>query len=208
MSRFANVQSSARKKKVNIDNLCRCCGLEHDEKYSILGENPFNFDGTPFYEKYSKLLGIEVQSDDQMPQNICLMCSDKINDFHEFRLMAENTENQTRDSHGLPHLNPQQTRDQILQMEAELAKSLESCKNYENKVNFLQRRLVDLQKKVVAKVEPTLKVEEPPVKGSRKRGLKQEEIIPEPSKKVKKEKEYTCNICGDRHFSLMEDLKE
>jgi hypothetical protein len=206
MSRFANRQSAGRKKKVDNDGLCRCCGLEQDENYSILGENPFNFDGTPFHEKYSKLLGIEVNYDDNMPQNICLMCSDKINDFHEFRLMAESTENQTREALGLPQLNLQQTQVQIQQMENEMAQLKKNCINYENKISFLQRRLTDIQKKSLTKVETiTTKLE-----NSRKRGFKQEEIsIPDPiSKKIKKEKEFTCNICTDRHFSLIADLKE
>lgn len=41
-----------------------------------------------------------------MPLSICSICYDKINDFYEFRLMAENTEAQTREALGLPKQQP------------------------------------------------------------------------------------------------------
>lgn len=40
---------------------------------------------------------INVLRNDKMPQNMCEPCMDKINDFYEFRLMAQNTEKQTRE---------------------------------------------------------------------------------------------------------------
>lgn len=36
-----------------------------------------------------------------MPQEMCETCMDKINDFYEFRLMAQNTEKQTREGNSL-----------------------------------------------------------------------------------------------------------
>jgi hypothetical protein len=42
-----------------------------------------------------------------MPQSVCSICYDKINDFYEFRLMVLNTEKQTREALGLrPHAPP------------------------------------------------------------------------------------------------------
>lgn len=49
--------------------------------------------------------GISVNRTDGMPQSVCAICYDKINDFYEFRLMVLNTENQTREALGLrPHV--------------------------------------------------------------------------------------------------------
>lgn len=40
--------------------------------------------------------GEKVTKDDKMPQNICSLCVDKINDFYEYRLMCAATNLQTR----------------------------------------------------------------------------------------------------------------
>lgn len=40
---------------------------------------------------------IKVEATDKMPQRLCIVCLDKINDFFEFRLMAQNTEKTTRE---------------------------------------------------------------------------------------------------------------
>lgn len=214
MDRFASVQAAGRRKKLNPDSLCRCCGLEQDEKYSIIGDNPFNFDGIEFAEKYHKLLGIKVNAEDKMPQNICLMCSDKINDFYEFRAMAYNTESQTRQIIGLPKFEPL----------ADIDEEKKKAKNFENKIAFLERKLADIQKKLVlAQVQNKQILQKsatavaPPVKvlqtsahlGLRKRLSDQvtdKMQAPEPSKKIKKE--FPCNLCQDRSFLTMQDLNE
>lgn len=213
MDRFASVQPNGRRKKLNTDRLCRCCGLEQTELYSICGENPFNFDGVAFSEKYHKLLGMKVDEADRLPQNICLMCSDKINDFHEFRTMAYNTEMQTRQILGLPKLEP------LGDINAEQQKT----KNYENKIGFLERKLADLQKRLlvaqtvskqnalkaatVAAVLPVRVVGSGPAAvGLRKRIADQQQAVEQEAKKVKKE--FPCKLCPDRSFLTTQDLTE
>lgn len=97
MERFQKIKTA--RKRLNVDRLCRCCGLENDEKYNIL---EIFEDGVEFKTKYLNLFEINVQRMDGMPQSICGICYDKINDFYEFRLMAQNTEKQTREALGLP----------------------------------------------------------------------------------------------------------
>lgn len=210
MDRFASIQSNGRRKKLNTDSLCRCCGLEQTELYSIIGDNPFNFDGVLFSEKYHKLLGIKVVAQDKMPQNICMMCSDKINDFYEFRTMTHNSEAQTREILGLVKL------ELIDNIDEELKKT----KNYENKIGFLERKLADLQKKLVqaqvqCKSAATVAASAvPPVRlvatgaGLRKRMADQQATVTvqEPPKKVKRE--FPCKLCPDRSFLTTQDLNE
>lgn len=214
MDRFASVQAAGRRKKLNTSSLCRCCGLEQTELYSIVGENPFNFDGVLFSEKYHKLMGIKVEAEDKMPQNICLMCSDKINDFFEFRTMAFNTESQTRQIIGLPKLESTSNIDE----------ELKKAKNNENRMAFLERKCADLQKKLVlAQVQSkqnALKastiVAPPPARvlptsavgaGLRKRAADAAKPVQEePPKKVKKE--FPCKLCPDRSFLTTQDLTE
>jgi hypothetical protein len=63
--------------------------------YHILEQH--DGDDVVFQEKLLSLTEINVQCADKMPQSICDVCMDKINDFFEFRLMAQNTEKQTRE---------------------------------------------------------------------------------------------------------------
>lgn len=37
-----------------------------------------------------------------MPQNVCLLCVDRVNDIYEYRLMCEATQVQTRKLLGMP----------------------------------------------------------------------------------------------------------
>lgn len=48
----------------------------------------------------------QVAKKDRMPQKICSLCCDKINDFYEFREMCTATQVQTRDLLGLPREVP------------------------------------------------------------------------------------------------------
>jgi hypothetical protein len=53
-SRFASIKAG-RRQKLNVIAICRCCGLENDEKYPILGE--ISDDGVEFQEKLLSLTG-------------------------------------------------------------------------------------------------------------------------------------------------------
>lgn len=113
MERFAKIKNIGTRRKLDVNAICRCCGLDSGDMQSIL--NQFSDDGVDFQEKVfcltgkgfkmpafpvftaSFYIGISVQQADKMPQSMCDMCQDKINDFYEFRLMAQNTEKQTRE---------------------------------------------------------------------------------------------------------------
>lgn len=97
MERFQKIKTA--RKKLNVGQICRCCGLENDEKFNIL---EIFEDGVEFKDKYLSMVGVKVEKTDNMPQSICGICYDKINDFYEFRLMAQNTEKQTLEALGLP----------------------------------------------------------------------------------------------------------
>lgn len=56
MERFQKIKSNRR--KLDIDSICRFCGLENEEKYNIL---ELNEDGVEFSVKLSCMLGkIEI----------------------------------------------------------------------------------------------------------------------------------------------------
>jgi hypothetical protein len=62
MERFAKIKNIGTRRKLDITAICRCCGLENDEKYAVLGENPFSDDGVEFSEKVGKLTGKYVET--------------------------------------------------------------------------------------------------------------------------------------------------
>lgn len=58
MERFAKIKNTGTRRKLDASAICRCCGLENDDKYPVLGQNPFSDDdGADFSEKVSKLTG-------------------------------------------------------------------------------------------------------------------------------------------------------
>lgn len=99
MERFQKIKTA--RKRLDVNRICRCCGMENDEKFNIL---EIFEDGVEFKDKYLNLVDVRVERSDNMPQSICGICYDKINDFYEFRLMAQNTEKQTREALGLPRI--------------------------------------------------------------------------------------------------------
>lgn len=65
MERFAKIKNIGTRRKLDINAICRCCGLENDEKYPVLGQNPFSDDdGAEFREKVSKLTGKFLETAD------------------------------------------------------------------------------------------------------------------------------------------------
>uniref|UniRef100_A0A1B0CE55 ZAD domain-containing protein n=1 Tax=Lutzomyia longipalpis TaxID=7200 RepID=A0A1B0CE55_LUTLO len=95
------------KPKSSLRNVCRLCGMDNPNKIFILrDEDVFCEDDVPLSTKIQVCCGIEVTKKDRMPQKICTLCSDKINDFYEFREMCTATNVQTRDLLGLPREKP------------------------------------------------------------------------------------------------------
>lgn len=56
MQRFAKIKTANTRRKINIHAICRCCGLQSDDKEAILGQSEFGED-VEFKEKVSILTG-------------------------------------------------------------------------------------------------------------------------------------------------------
>lgn len=147
-----------------------------------------------------------MQHTDKMPQQMCVMCMDKINDFYEFRLMAENTEKQTREALGLPPPPPPT----LAQAPPPPPRIIIRQKIIETKP--LAVRLVDLKYSVEDQIlidralgRTKVKIENIPTT-SKKRTERAAAVAQPPPKKSKKE--LSCSICADSHFSYQSDLNE
>ncbi|XP_062557519.1 titin-like [Armigeres subalbatus] len=84
-----------------IYKICRLCGVDQPHKIPIIEGAETIIVGDEDEEaslakKIEECVGIQVHKDDKMPQNICALCVDKINDFYEYRLMCAATNLQTR----------------------------------------------------------------------------------------------------------------
>ncbi|XP_021707922.1 diacylglycerol kinase eta-like [Aedes aegypti] len=84
-----------------IYKICRLCGVDQPHKIPIIDGAETILVGDEDEEaslakKIEECVGIQVHKDDKMPQNICALCVDKINDFYEYRLMCAATNLQTR----------------------------------------------------------------------------------------------------------------
>ncbi|XP_058811605.1 titin homolog [Topomyia yanbarensis] len=93
-----------------IYKICRLCGVDNPVKFPIIDENETvivgDDDEATLVRKIEECVGIQVCKDDRMPQNICSLCVDKINDFFEYRLMCAATNLQTRTILNLPLVDP------------------------------------------------------------------------------------------------------
>ena len=144
--------------------------------------------------------GIQVTSADKMPQEMCIMCLDKINDFYEFRLMAENTEKQTREALGLPAPPPPALAAPRIIIRQKIIET-----------KPLSVRLKDIKYSVEDQILINkafgcpVKLENIP-STSKKRTEKTVSAQQPPTKKAKKE--LSCSICADSHFSYQSDLNE
>lgn len=135
---------------------------------------------------------------------------DKINDFYEFRLMAENTEKQTREALGLP---PPKTPTAAVPAVAAVAAPRIIIRQKIVEVKPLAVSIVDLKYSVQDQIliqralgRNEVKTEIIPPSTSKKRTEKAAAATQPPSKKSKKE--LSCSICADSHFSYQSDLNE
>lgn len=60
MDRFAIIKDIGTRRKLDVSAICRCCGLEYEEKYSILDQ--VSFDGVEFKDKLQTLTGKQRES--------------------------------------------------------------------------------------------------------------------------------------------------
>jgi hypothetical protein len=136
---------------------------------------------------------------------MCIMCLDKINDFFEFRLMAENTEEQTRQALGLPPPPPPVTSAPLPAPRIIIRQKIIELKP-------LSIPLVDIKYSVSDQIlinrafgYGTEKTENIPLT-SRKRMEKAATSQQPPTKKTRKD--FSCRICTDSHFQYPSDLNE
>lgn len=134
---------------------------------------------------------------DGMPQNICAICYDKINDFYEFRLMALHTENQTRKALGLrPHV----------------PKSTTPPSNHQNNPAINPKsavvKLVDLKYSIQDKILIRKAFEKLAARDTIKerRSLTPPVIVQEPPLK-KSRKDIKCKICSGT-FAYQTDFQD
>ncbi|XP_043653323.1 uncharacterized protein LOC122620091 [Drosophila teissieri] len=107
MDRFAFKIDAAL--KANLCKICRLCGIDNPGKVQILlpnEEDTIDLDEPSMSQKIYELVGFTVSVDDKMPQTMCSLCVDKINDFYEFREMCYATNKQTRNLLGLKQIEP------------------------------------------------------------------------------------------------------
>uniref|UniRef100_A0A182SC10 Uncharacterized protein n=1 Tax=Anopheles maculatus TaxID=74869 RepID=A0A182SC10_9DIPT len=93
-----------------VYNICRLCGVDNPDKTLILGDEDvvcvMETEEPTLAKKIEECVGIQVHANDQMPQSICSLCVDKVNDFYEYRLMCASTNIQTRTFLNLPLVQP------------------------------------------------------------------------------------------------------
>ncbi|XP_075148091.1 uncharacterized protein LOC142222046 [Haematobia irritans] len=98
-----------RKLKANLYKICRLCGMDYPDMIPILTEDrdepSIDVETEPeMSQKINVLIGLLITKDDRMPQTMCSLCVDKINDFYEFREMCYATNAQTRKLLGLKNV--------------------------------------------------------------------------------------------------------
>ncbi|KAL7026117.1 hypothetical protein ACKWTF_013798 [Chironomus riparius] len=196
MERFQKIRNNRR--KFDISTICRFCGLENEERYNIVH---LNEDGVEFATKVSSMIGIKVHGTDKMPQNVCFICMDKINDFYEFRLMALNTEKQTRDALGLPleEEPPKPAKPQIITKPAIVR--LIDLKHSTKDSYLIQRALERLNQK---QEEQNMHI--PSTSGIKRETTSSSTVTQPPVKKTRKD--ISCPICVDTYFSYINDLQD
>uniref|UniRef100_A0A1A9VVF9 ZAD domain-containing protein n=1 Tax=Glossina austeni TaxID=7395 RepID=A0A1A9VVF9_GLOAU len=142
-----------KKLKANLYKICRLCGMDHPDMVQILTENkneeekdPIMVDAEPqLSQKIQELIGLTISKDDRMPQTMCTLCVEKINDFYEFRDMCYATNAQTRKLLGLKH---QEVKKQLpvldIKTELSIKEEMSSSSVLINKANNRKRKSDDV----------------------------------------------------------------
>ncbi|KAG5671117.1 hypothetical protein PVAND_001331 [Polypedilum vanderplanki] len=202
MERFQKIKAGRR--KLDVTAICRFCGLENDEKYNIL---ELNEDGVEFSSKVSSMMSIKVHRQDKMPQNVCFICMDKINDFYEFRLMALNTDKQTREALGLPLVEMEQKPQPRPQVRFNQFENLSPVVKLVDLKYSIQDQIL-IQKALGRYAETRIKKEPNiPIKRTAQPSCTVTSQQPQPPNK-KARKDISCNICSDANFSYSNDLQD
>lgn len=133
-----------------------------------------------------------------MPPNVCCICMDKINDFYEFRLMALNTEKQTREAIGLP-LIAEKPKPNIMSLQTKPAVvRLIDLKHSKGDELLIQKALQRLNQSDHTNIPST----------STKRIDKPLNAATTQPPNKKSRKDISCNICSEASFSYLSDLQD
>jgi hypothetical protein len=143
------------------------------------------------------------------------MCVDKINDFYEFRLMAQNTEIQTREGKqksasekmmlkifstalGLPEFKPYAREVKVVKVEPKKILCTKFVSKYSAEDTALIDKALECYKKTQKNIPTT----------SKKRNERAAEVAPVLPPPKKSRKEISCTICKDVNFGYQSDLNE
>ncbi|XP_068155281.1 RE1-silencing transcription factor A isoform X1 [Drosophila tropicalis] len=221
MERFAFKIDAAL--KANLCKICRLCGIDNPQKVPILLPNEgeiTDLDDPSLYQKVYELVGLTVTKNDKMPQTMCNLCVDKINDFYEFREMCYATNNQTRKLLGLKPAEPQKLVmdiKQIVKTESLIggAKRGRKRKSDEPVVNdpipdSVKKEPMAWRKKLRLQHQQQLKQE-----NKMTSEIKDEPADPDPPTTttklalIKKGRKSVCSVCGEKFEAkdLMDEHK-
>ncbi|KAH8420739.1 hypothetical protein KR222_003653 [Zaprionus bogoriensis] len=153
MERFAFKIDAAL--KANLYKICRLCGIDNPSKVPILpnaSDDATDMDEPSLVQKVFELVGFVVSPEDKMPQTMCSLCVEKINDFYEFREMCFTTNNQTR---------------KLLGLHSEDVKKVSNCLAFELGAALIKAFLAQ-----VKDVKPIFESQSPAVAPGNKRGRK------------------------------------
>ncbi|KAH8347325.1 hypothetical protein KR059_008767 [Drosophila kikkawai] len=212
MERFAFKIDAAL--KANLYKICRLCGIDNPGKVQILpqnGDDIIDLDEPSLSQKVYELVGFMVSGDDKMPQTMCSLCVDKINDFYEFREMCYATNKQTRNLLGLKALEPEKLikLKPVIKAEPQLmgpgGKRGRKRKTEDNwpRANLSVKTQV---KKEPAAFHKKLRLQQAPsapIEPKTEPDIKEEPVEPETSHKVppKKGRKSICSVCGEKFLN-------
>ncbi|KAH8250394.1 hypothetical protein KR026_012187 [Drosophila bipectinata] len=206
MERFAFKIDAAL--KANLYKICRLCGIDNPEKVPIENATDLDIidlDEPSLCQKIYELVGFRVSSTDKMPQTMCSLCVDKINDFYEFREMCYATNKQTRNLLGLKQEEPTKLDDFIPIVKEEPQAPQAGRRGRKRKIpdtwpksNLLKPPLV---KKESLPSNKKLRMQQPETGHLQ---IKEELLDCEgPSTKIpaKKGRKTSCSVCGEKFMS-------
>ncbi|XP_060646136.1 nucleolar protein dao-5 [Drosophila nasuta] len=212
MERFAFKIDAAL--RANLYKICRLCGIDNPSKVPILPMESeiIDLDEPSLSQKVYELVGFTVSQDDKMPQTMCSLCVDKINDFFEFREMCHATNKQTRKLLGLKQADPQTLMD---------VKPIFKSEPLPTGNKRGRKRKTDDNAKPTNSSELSLDaVKHEPVAWRKKQRLQQQQLLPASKTEIKEEptdadgsllgkkrRKASCSVCSER-FASKEEAEE
>ncbi|KAH8295450.1 hypothetical protein KR018_011346 [Drosophila ironensis] len=212
MERFAFKIDAAL--KANLYKICRLCGIDNPEKVQIENNDEIiDLEEPNMCQKIYELVGFKVSSTDKMPQTMCSLCVDKINDFYEFREMCYATNKQTRNLLGLPQIEPTKLVDfeSIVKREPQVpAAAARRGRKRKTDDSWTKCNLLNAKQQVKRETLPwtkKLRMHQPPTDQllpKTEPDVKNEPLDLEPLSvrlPPKKARKSPCSVCGEKFFS-------